>query len=246
MHSNCNLQSIKRALLFSIISIILVSCGFQGRKYTTGHYWNQQVSVNPENFPQKSLPLEEDINKVSSKIANPILDTLVNTFSLPQFKNKEEVPMNHPTTNDIMKPIQIQIRNEIVPIIIPADSIPDKVKSAKNAVSFFSTMTLISSLFHVFFGLNKIFNSFFPLISEFWFLIFLFLLASLFFNLISNLVLKKRLQHYQQDSNDSDWYKNATRILARGNIILKSGTLILLVYCFILLIVIFLFILWFI
>ncbi len=80
MHSNCNLQSIKRALLFSIISIILVSCGFQGRKYTTGHYWEGHIEEN-KNVKEKEIKI-----KVVRPRDKECISVIIDTTKLPLFQ----------------------------------------------------------------------------------------------------------------------------------------------------------------
>ena len=56
-------------LFFFLLTFLLSSCGFQGRKYTTGHYWDgrNQLDYDTQNEKQKENGNEELIAKKNEK-----------------------------------------------------------------------------------------------------------------------------------------------------------------------------------
>ena len=83
-------------LILVIILLFMSSCGFQGRKYTTGHYWNGRNEIE---YEKQSESESEKQKEKERKLSIHLEDTSIefDTLKIPLYrKNSKRYQRNHP------------------------------------------------------------------------------------------------------------------------------------------------------
>ncbi len=178
-----------KTIFFIFLLIHLTGCGFQGRKYTLGNYWNNRVADNKalethdkkkENDARNGNVKTEE-TRHSSAVENVVKSNVKDTLKIPPYQKPSKI---NPTTirNNLIAPEQEIQRDESQDI----NREEQKLRRAKNG---FVTFWSIESLFY----LGLLSNAISPDIWGFWLFVFGILTAFfLFFTLIYMAVMKKR------------------------------------------------------
>lgn len=178
-----------KKIFFLLLLIHLTGCGFQGRKYTLGNYWNNQVADNKalethEKKKEKDArngDVKTEETRHSSAVEDVAKSIGKDTLKIPPYQKPSKI---NPTTirNNLIAPEQEIQRDE-------SQDINRKEKKLRRAKNGFVTFWSIESLFY----LGLLSNAISPDIWGFWLFVFGFLTAFfLFFTLIYLAVMKKR------------------------------------------------------
>ncbi len=178
-----------KKIFFLLLLIHLTGCGFQGRKYTLGNYWNNRVADNKalETHDKKKEKdarigdLKTEETRHSTAVENVAKSIGKDALKIPTYQKPSKI---NPTTirNNLIAPEQEIQRDE-------SQDINRKEKELRRAKNGFVTFWSIESLFY----LGLLSNAISPDIWGFWLFVFGILTAFfLFFTLIYMAVMKKR------------------------------------------------------
>ena len=204
-------------LFFILLLLHLTGCGFQGRKYTTGHYWNGRNEIEYEKQSEKQKEKENENENEELKVNEVDLGKIEHSETIQPFLTCYDHDSSKLVQN--IPKIKTEIPDEV--------EIPEELKGAHTTVGIVTGILGFLTLANLISAVAQATTAGVGAVSIFFISIVAMLIA-LIVNIISLGTLKAKINRYNPNAKQESWYKK-TRIIKGFAIGLNylSGILIL-------------------
>ena len=219
-------------LFFILLLLHLTGCGFQGRKYTTGHYWDGRNEIEYEKQSAKQSESESEKQKEKEKENEELNGNEAELGNIEQSATIQPLLMSidsiPPPVLGTMPKVKTEIPNE--------EEIPEELKKAHTTVGIATGILGFLTLANLISVIAQATTAGVGAVSIFFISIVAMLIA-LIVNIVLLGILKAKINRYNPNAKQESWYKK-TRIIKGFAIGLNylSGILILFYAAFVLLI----------